>query len=125
MIISHLQARSRMNQPTRGANNQSVSQSTSTTQPNLQIEQEIQKTGLKLIAGVDEAGRGAWAGPVVAAAVVLPVLDKIHGLALAVGVGIADVAEINRMGVGQASFVAMQRAVDNLEIKPEHILVDG
>jgi len=95
---------------------------------------------------VDEAGRGAWAGPVVAAAVVLPVLDKthgindskqltpaqreklfkkIHGLALAVGVGIADVAEINRMGVGQASFVAMQRAVDNLEIKPEHILVDG
>ena len=99
-----------------------------------------------MVAGVDEAGRGAWAGPVVAAAVVLPVLDKtygindskqltpdareklfkkIHALTKNVGVGIASVGEVNRLGVAQASFVAMQRAVDSLSIHPEHILVDG
>lgn len=100
------------------------------------------------MAGVDEAGRGAWAGPVVAAAVVWPDLNedktygindskqltpvsrerlfqRVHAMAQAVGVGIAEVTEINRLGVAQASFVAMQRAVDSLGLKPDHILVDG
>ena len=97
---------------------------------------------------MDEAGRGAWAGPVVAAAVVLPDLDgdntygindskqltpiqreqlfkQIHAVGRAVGVGVAEVAEVNRLGVAQATYLAMQRAVDSLDVRPEHILVDG
>ena len=96
--------------------------------------------------GIDEAGRGAWAGPVVAAAVILPDLDDDLGIndskqlsplqreaifkqikktATDIGVGIVNVNEIDRMGVAQASYFAMQRAVDNLKDKPDHILVDG
>ncbi|MFH0905364.1 MAG: ribonuclease HII, partial [bacterium] len=123
-------------QPKRGAN-----------RPNLNLEQEIRTAEHKtLIAGVDEAGRGAWAGPVVAGAVILPPLKedfgindskqllplererlfgKIRKIATAVGVGIVGVNEIDKMGVAQASYLAMQRAVDNLGVKPEHILVDG
>lgn len=104
--------------------------------------------GSQLIAGVDEAGRGAWAGPVVAAAVVLPIsskgdmrgindskqltplqrevlFKKVNRIAEAVGIGVAPINEIDRFGVAQASYIAMQRAIDALKIKPNHILVDG
>jgi len=96
---------------------------------------------------VDEAGRGAWAGPVVAAAVILPedlpdklgindskqltpvqrenLFGTIQKLAVATGVGIVDVLEVDKLGVAQATYVAMQRAVDSLKSKPEFILVDG
>jgi len=110
------------------------------------MEQEIRRAENKLVAGVDEAGRGAWAGSVVAAAVVLPDLDNDFGIndskqllplqrekvfkqikkiATDIGVGIVGVDEIDRMGVAQASYLAMQRAIDNLRNKPDHILVDG
>ncbi|MEA1909840.1 MAG: ribonuclease HII [Patescibacteria group bacterium] len=114
--------------------------------PNLKIERDLQKEGYLAIAGVDEAGRGAWAGPVVAAAVVLPflnryygindsklltplqrekLLEKIYEIAAGVGLGVADTSEIDEMGIGRATYLAMRRAVDNLEIKPQYILVDG
>lgn len=110
------------------------------------MEREIQKTGSKSVAGVDEAGRGAWAGPVVAAAVMLPNLDNDFGIndskqllplsrekifksikkiALDIGVGVVDVNELDKMGVAQASYLAMQKAIDNLKNKPDYILVDG
>ena len=99
-----------------------------------------------LVAGVDEAGRGPLAGPVVAAAVILDDLHPIKGLAdskkltalrreklydeiraraLCVGVGEASVEEIDRLNILQATMLAMQRAVANLRLKPGMALIDG
>lgn len=100
----------------------------------------------QLIAGVDEAGRGPWAGPVMAAAVILDTAKPIAGLAdskklsaarresLAVAiresalcwsVASASVAEIDSLNILQASLLAMQRAVQGLSILPRQVLVDG
>ena len=100
----------------------------------------------QLHAGVDEAGRGPLAGPVIAAAVVLDPDQPLDGLddsknltekrrieleaqivetALAWAIGRADVAEIDRINILQASLLAMQRAVDALDLAPDCILVDG
>jgi len=99
-----------------------------------------------VIAGVDEVGRGPLAGPVVAAAVILPdraklprlndskqlsaaqrdsVYKLIQRVALAIGVGIVEAAEIDRINIRQASFSAMRLAWSCLIVKPEHVLVDG
>ncbi len=99
-----------------------------------------------LVAGVDEAGRGPLAGPVVAAAVILDDANPIKGLAdskkltalrreklydeirakaLCVGVGQASVEEIDRLNILQATMLAMQRAVAGLRLKPVKVLVDG
>jgi ribonuclease HII len=99
-----------------------------------------------LVAGVDEAGRGPLAGPVVAAAVILPspcriptlndskqlseaqrnvVYRTIQRVALAIGVGIVDAAEIDRVNIRQASFAAMRLALSRLIVKPIHVMVDG
>lgn len=98
------------------------------------------------IAGIDEAGRGPLAGPVIAAAVILNPEKPIPGLtdsklltekqreklfsiiqeqALAFAIGRADVEEIDRINILQATFLAMRRAVDALSIKPQRALVDG
>ena len=99
-----------------------------------------------LIAGIDEAGRGPLAGPVVAAAVILDPAQPIAGLAdskilsatrreqlaveirataLAWALGRAEAAEIDQINILQATLLAMQRAVANLSIAPDHALVDG
>ncbi len=99
-----------------------------------------------LIAGVDEAGRGPLAGPVVAAAVILDNSQPIAGLAdskvltparrerlhdeilakaLCYGVGMASVQEIDRLNILQATLLAMQRAVQRLRLLPARVLVDG
>ncbi len=98
------------------------------------------------IAGVDEAGRGPLAGPVIAAAVILPptfhiphltdskklteqqretLFAIIYEQALAVGVGRAEVEEIDQINILQASLLAMKRAVENLAIKPHLAIIDG
>ncbi|MBC6440938.1 MAG: ribonuclease HII [Rhodospirillales bacterium] len=97
------------------------------------------------VAGVDEVGRGPWAGPVVAAAVILDPTAIPEGLddskkltarkrdalaeqiavSAAVGVGIANVAEIDRLNILAASMLAMTRAIEALAIAPAHALVDG
>ncbi len=99
----------------------------------------------RAVAGIDEAGRGPWAGPVVAAAVVLdagsvPVgvtdskrLSRARREALftalrasaRIGVGAASVAEIDRLNILEATLIAMRRAVDDLGVPPAHALVDG
>lgn len=97
-------------------------------------------------AGCDEAGRGCLAGPVVAAAVILDNTVRIPGLddskkltearraelrpiieakALTWGVGIVSHTEIDEINILQASFLAMHRAVDQLEVEPQHLLIDG
>ncbi len=99
---------------------------------------------MELVAGVDEAGRGAWFGPVVAAAVILPphgalgadskklsptqrqaLALLIRERALAWGIGIAEVEEIDRLNILGASLVAMERAIAHLGVRPHHCLVDG
>lgn len=99
-----------------------------------------------LVAGVDEAGRGPLAGPVVAAAVILDARQPITGLAdskkltarrreqlyneilakaLCCSIAEASVEEIERLNILQATLLAMQRAVEGLRLKPSHVLVDG
>ncbi len=97
------------------------------------------------VAGVDEAGRGPWAGPVVAGAAVLDPADTPAGIAdsktlsaarrealydalvecARIGVGVASVAEIDRLNILAATMLAMRRAVDDLGVVPGHVLVDG
>jgi ribonuclease HII len=100
----------------------------------------------RLVAGVDEAGRGPLAGPVVAAAVVLPrdghvdgaddskrltsesreeLFAKVMSVAVSVGVGAASVREVDRLNILRATTRAMQRALSRLEPTPHHVVVDG
>jgi ribonuclease HII len=110
------------------------------------IEAAIRRKGFRRLAGVDEAGRGALAGPVVAAAVILRDGRPIPGVtdskrlsqkrrellykriaeeALAVGVGIVEVVTIEVRNILQATLLAMERAVADLRVSPHGILVDG
>ena len=112
----------------------------------LYFEQLAGRRGFRAIAGVDEAGRGPLAGPVVAAAVILSDDFDLPGLtdskkltekqrrrfypqirqqALAVGVGVATVSEIDRINILQATLLAMQRAIGRLSLSPDHLLIDG
>ncbi|MGA9115832.1 MAG: ribonuclease HII [Bacteroidota bacterium] len=109
-------------------------------------ERELRGRGVRLLAGVDEAGRGPMAGPVVAAAVVfLPgvliagvrdskclapgvrhtLCRRILQEAAAVGVGVVDHRVIDRINILQATFRAMRLAVEALGLRPDHLLVDG
>ena len=111
-----------------------------------EIEDSYFAQGVKIICGVDEAGRGPLAGPVCAAAVILPEHLEIPGLtdskkltdkkrrelfpiiqeqAIAYGIGLASEKEIDEINILQATFLAMQRALDQLGVKPELALIDG
>lgn len=111
-----------------------------------QIEQAHFDRDIKIICGVDEAGRGPLAGPVCAAAVILPPYAEIPGLndskklsdkkrrelypiikeqAIAYGIAFADHAEIDEINILQATYLAMERAINQLEVKPELVLIDG
>ena len=112
----------------------------------LSYEKELYKQGVTLIAGVDEVGRGPLAGPVVAAAVILPQNCKIKGLndskkipkkkhleiyhavqdqALAIGIGIMDNQVIDQVNIYEATKLAMQEAISQLSLQPEHLLIDA
>jgi ribonuclease HII len=114
----------------------------------LALERELWNSGLKFVAGVDEAGRGALAGPVVAAAVVFPhragkligrirdskklsperreeLFPLIEEAAICVGVGVIESEEIDRINILQASLKAMKIAVEALDPAPQICLIDG
>ena len=110
------------------------------------LERSLLGRGVRHAAGVDEAGRGALAGPVVAAAVILPddamipglddskrlsppkrdaLFDKISGIATAIGVGRIEAAEVDAINIRRANLLAMKEAVEALVPAPGHLLVDG
>lgn len=112
----------------------------------LYYERKIWKKGFHLVAGIDEAGRGSLIGAVVAAAVILPrnflcpeikdskmlsaakrelLYEIIYQKALAVGVGMAELEAVERLNVKNAARQAMLKAVKNLVVKPEYLLVDA
>ena len=112
----------------------------------LAFEKELYDKGITLIAGTDEAGRGPLVGPVVAAAVILPINYELEGLndskqlsekkrelfydiimeqAIAVGVGIIDAKTIDEVNIYAASRMAMIEAIRNLNVKPEYVLTDA
>jgi ribonuclease HII len=112
--------------------------------PTGEMTSKLRSDGLILIAGVDEAGAGALAGPVVAGAVILPadhglavrdsklmtakarekMFDQIHLAAVSTGVGIVDASIIDEINIREASLLAMKRAVEELG-EVEHVLVDA
>ena len=112
----------------------------------LAYEKELYAQGIDLIAGVDEVGRGPLAGPVVAAAVILPKACKIPGLndskkipkskhkeiyeavlqnAIAIGIGAKDNQVIDQVNIYEATKLAMMEAIGQLEPQPQHLLIDA
>ena len=110
------------------------------------FERACQRNGYKRIAGIDEAGRGALAGPVIAAAVILPIncdivglndskqltpkqrallSDEIYRGAVSIGIGSVDNRVIDSLNVLEATLLAMQQAVEKLTPQPDYLLVDG
>ncbi|MBO5837669.1 MAG: ribonuclease HII [Oscillospiraceae bacterium] len=111
-----------------------------------EFEEKYFAQNIQIVCGVDEAGRGPLAGPVCAAAVILPPHVEIPGLndskkltdkrrrelapiikecAIAYGIAFADEKEIDEINILQATFLAMERAVSQLAVKPEILLIDG
>lgn len=110
------------------------------------FEKTARKNGYVSIAGIDEAGRGPLAGPVVSSAVILPdsflhaeitdskklspksrdaLYEKIYDGAISIGTGIVDAREIDRINILQASLLSMKMAIENLNPKPDFLLIDG
>jgi ribonuclease HII len=118
-----------------------------TVPQHLQLEKQLWSQGKRNIAGIDEAGRGPLAGPVVAAAVVFDqstewinglrdskklsekkrewLYDAIMKQAKAVGIGIVDSTEVDRINILRATHKAMRQAIGRLKLKIDHVLVDG
>jgi ribonuclease HII len=112
----------------------------------LRHERELRLAGFSHVAGIDEVGRGCLAGPVVAAAVILPERPRLKGLrdskvlprarrealyelildrADAIGVGCVEVETIDRINILQATKLAMRQAVERLPVAPDHLLIDA
>lgn len=113
---------------------------------NYKYERELREKGLTLIAGVDEVGRGPLVGPVVAACCILPEEFYLDGLtdskklsekkrdyffeeikkqAISYGIGIIDEKKIDEVNIYEATKLAMKEAINNMDVKPEHILIDA
>lgn len=114
--------------------------------PDFELESAIINSGKTYVCGVDEAGRGPLAGPVCAAAVILPTDCNIEGLndskklsekkrealydiivekAIAYNIAFGTLEEIEEYNILEATYIAMNRAIDGLNIKPDHALIDG
>ena len=113
---------------------------------NLKYEKEAYKLGYKLVAGIDEVGRGPLVGPVVTSCVILPMNYTLEGLtdskkltekkrekyydiimrdAIAIGIGIIDEETIDKVNIYEATKLAMYQAIDNCKVKPDYILIDA
>ena len=113
---------------------------------NYKYERELRDKGITLIAGVDEVGRGPLVGPVVAACCILPLdfnldgltdskklsekkrdyfFDEIKKQAISYGIGIISEKKIDEVNIYEATKLAMKEAINNMSVKPEHILIDA
>ena len=113
---------------------------------NYKYERELREKGITLIAGVDEVGRGPLVGPVVAACCILPLEFNLDGLtdskklsekkreyffeeikkqAISYGIGIVSEKIIDEVNIYEATKLAMKEAINNMSVKPEHILIDA
>ena len=116
------------------------------SKPSRNHEKRLHKKGHHLVAGIDEAGKGAWAGPVVAASVILPAVVQLEGVndskllspkkrqqlfvkitaqALAWSVGVVGHEVVDKVGIVKATQRAMERAIKGLRVEPEYLLIDG
>lgn len=114
--------------------------------PDEKLELEFRDQGFEVIAGLDEVGRGAWAGPLVVGAVILPpshrilelrdsklmtrdgrerIARRIYKLAETVGIGVVLIEELNSIGLAKSLRVAATRAIGSLSITPDIVLIDG
>ena len=114
--------------------------------PGLVVERELWASGDRIIAGVDEVGRGSWAGPLTVAAAVIPrgrriykirdskmlnerereaLYERVADWCTAWGIGHASPEECDRLGMSAAQRLAAKRAIDGLGVEPDRILVDG
>lgn len=112
----------------------------------LRYERDWWERGIEMVAGVDEVGRGPLAGPVVAAAVILPpdvelkdamdskalaakarveIAEQIRGTAVAWGLGAGSASEVDRLGITTATRLALRRALEHLRVRPGHVVIDG
>lgn len=142
LTLAKIGSFARINNPAPG----NPSSTSLATMPDFEFEQRHWDAGRRLVAGVDEAGRGCLAGPVVAAAVVLPpdanlpglddskkltadqregLYGRVHAEALAVGVGTCSPAEVDTLNVLWAAMEAMRRAIADLALVPALALIDG
>jgi ribonuclease HII len=114
--------------------------------PGLRLERELRDSGMTRIVGVDEVGRGSWAGPLTIGAVIVPVdrrvykirdskqltepereamFDRIADWCVAWSVGHATASECDELGMSEAQRLAARRAISGLGIVPDHVLIDG
>lgn len=118
--------------------------------PDLRAERSLWRRGYRYLAGLDEVGRGSWAGPLVAAAVILPrqaralrrlegvrdskqlqprqreiLAQRVREVALAVGIGLVSPRLVDEWGVVEATRQAMRLALDNLDLAPDYLLIDA
>ena len=112
----------------------------------LEYENELYDKGYKYICGIDEVGRGPLLGPVVTAAVILPIgyfnpeikdskklsqkkREKLYDIikkdAISIGIGIVDEKKIDEINIYEATKIAMKMAIDNLDVKPDYVLIDA
>jgi ribonuclease HII len=129
----------------RPANKRAVRQSKAIA-PTLTIERQLWEEGHDVVVGVDEVGRGAWAGPLMVGAAVLPqdrrvyrvrdskmltevererLFDRIASWCVAWAVGAASQEECDRLGMAEAQRIAARRALEGLGMAPDHVLIDG
>lgn len=114
--------------------------------PSRRYENRLRRRGFKLIAGLDEVGKGAWAGPLVAAAVILPDNFKLKGIkdskllsqgqrewvfvsiiknALQYSIAVINQPVIDQLGITQANVRAFRQTIQKLQLKPDYLLLDG
>ena len=139
-------SRFRLSHPSRhGLHNNKTSKKSDFKSPTFAVESEVWSMGCKYVCGLDEAGRGAWAGPLVTAAVVLPdcikkfpfrdskdlkeeerekMFKMIQKEAVSFSVAVLENTQIDKLGIQTATYICFDRSISDLKVKPDFLLID-